>query len=151
MGIQAGAAGIKVALLFMPRQEKGQAAFAHLPRSSCFPLHPSLHPCPVIPLSLSVHSSLHLFNHHSLLLFPFISPLIPPKIPLPVSMTLFPSFHPSLYPPLVPPFHPSIPLSPCLPQSPQQHWERLAEWGYFWERLPSNGCHHRLWWLLHRC
>lgn len=150
MGVQAGAACIGVALLFMPRQKKGQAAFAHLPRSSCFPLHPSLQPSPAIPLSLSpsIHSSLHPFNHSSLLLSSFTSPFIPPKIPL--SMTLFPSFHPSLYP-FLPPFHSSIPLPLCLPQSPQRHWERLAEWGYFWECLPGNGCHHRLWWLLHRC
>lgn len=146
---------LQVALLFMTRQKKGQAALAHLPRSSCFPLHPSLHPSPAMPLSLSlslsIHSSLHLLNHPSLLVSPFTSPFIPPKIPLSISPSLFPSFHPSLYPSLPPPCHASIPLSLCLPQSPQQHWERLAEWGYFWERLPGNGCHHRLWWLFHRC
>lgn len=109
------------------------------------------------------HLSIHLQS--CLSLYPFFPPSFQPPLTPPVSIHLSidpskdssvhlydsPSFHPCLYPPLVPPFHPSIPPSLCLPQSPQRHWERLAEWGYFWERLPGNGCHHRLWWLLHRC
>lgn len=86
------------------------------------PLHPSLHP----PFYPSIHPSKHSSIH----------PSVPPS--------LFPSFPPSLHPYL----HPSVPLPP---PSPQQHQERLAEWGYFWERLPGNGCQHRLWWLFHRC
>lgn len=92
------------------------------------PASPSIHPS--ILLHLSVPPSLYSFLHPSLQTF------IAPSLPLFFSPFLHPSIHPS---------------TPLPPSSPQQHWERLVERGYFWERLPGNGCHHRLWWLFHRC
>lgn len=94
------------------------------------PASPSIHPS----IPLSIHPSIHIS------IPPSITPNIPPSIP--------PSLLSSIPPSIPPPFHPSVPLPP---PSPQQHRERLAEWGYFWERLLGNGCHHRLWWLFHRC
>lgn len=88
---------------------------------SAAPISPSIFSHPSLPLSLSLHSSLHLFNHPSLLLSIHSSK--------DSSVHLYDSFPPFIRPFMHPSSHPSIPPSLSPPSGTGKGWRSGAIFG----------------------